>query len=117
MRSGSNGDEFDRRLSHSDLPGSLDLAAAMVLAVTFMVLFSPHYAWYFAWLIPFTCIYPVAAVIYLTCAALYLHIADWPLGVADGLYVYGGFALVLVAELAIRRYWNKEEGHGTAVPA
>jgi alpha-1,6-mannosyltransferase len=94
-----------------------DLAAAMVLAVTFMVLFSPHYAWYFAWLIPFTCIYPVAAVIYLTCAALYLHIADWPLGVADGLYIYGGFALVLVAELAIRRYWNKEEGHGTAVPA
>jgi alpha-1,6-mannosyltransferase len=94
-----------------------DLAAAMVLAVTFMILFSPHYPWYFVWLIPFTCIYPVVAVIYLTCAALYMHIADWPLGVADGLYIYGGFALLLVAEITIRRHRKKEEEHGTAVPA
>jgi alpha-1,6-mannosyltransferase len=101
-------------LRHQSKP---DLAAAMALAVTFMVLFSPHYSWYFIWLIPFTCIYPVVAVIYLTCAALYLHIADWPLGVVDGAYIYGGFALVLVAEIAIRRYRKKEEEHGTAVPA
>ena len=32
-----------------------DLWGAMVLAVTFLVLFSPHYAWYFAWLVPFLC--------------------------------------------------------------
>jgi hypothetical protein len=94
-----------------------DLAAAMVLAVTFMVLFSPHYPWYFAWLIPFVCIYPRAAVIYLTCAASYLHIAGWPPSLGDGLIIYGGFALVLLGELAVRRFSKKEEVHGDAVPA
>jgi alpha-1,6-mannosyltransferase len=96
-----------------------DLAAAMVLAVTFIVLFSPHYAWYFAWLIPLTCVHPRVAVIYLTCAASYLRlgIASWPPSLADGLILYGGFALVLIGELAIRRFSKKEEVHGDAVPA
>jgi hypothetical protein len=94
-----------------------DLAAAMMLAVTFMILFSPHYPWYFAWLIPFACVHPLAAVIYLTCAASYLHIAIWPPGLGDGLILYGGFALILIGELAIRRLNKKEEAHGDAVPA
>jgi hypothetical protein len=94
-----------------------DLAAAMMLAVTFMILFSPHYPWYFAWLIPFVCVHPLAAVIYLTCAASYLHIAIWPPGLGDGLILYGGFALILIGELAIRRFNKKEEVHGDAVPA
>ena len=91
----------------------------MVLAVTFMVLFSPHYPWYFAWLIPFVCIYPRAAVIYLTCAASYLHlrIASWPPSLGDGLVLYGGFAVILAGELAVRRFSKKEEVHGDAVPA
>jgi alpha-1,6-mannosyltransferase len=94
-----------------------DLAGAMLLAVTFMILFSPHYPWYFAWLIPFVCVHPLAAVIYLTCAASYLHIATWPPNLADGLILYGGFALILTAELALRRFNKKEEVHGDAVPA
>jgi alpha-1,6-mannosyltransferase len=94
-----------------------DLAAAMLLAVTFMVLFSPHYPWYFAWLIPFVCVYPLASVIYLTCAASYLHIANWPPSLPVGLLLYGGFALILTGELAIRRLNKKEEVHGDAVPA
>lgn len=96
-----------------------DLAAAMLLAVTFIVLFSPHYPWYFAWLIPFVCVYPLAAVIYLTCAASYLHldIAAWPPSLRDGLLLYGGFALVLIGELAVRRFSKKEEARGDAVPA
>jgi alpha-1,6-mannosyltransferase len=94
-----------------------DVAAAMALAVTFMVLFSPHYPWYFAWLIPLVCVRPRAAVIYLTCAASYLHIATWPPSLGDGLILYGGFALILMAELAIRRFSKKEEVNGDAVPA
>ena len=42
-----------------------DLAGAMLLAVTITLLFSPHYAWYFAWLVPFLCFYPVVGVLYL----------------------------------------------------
>jgi alpha-1,6-mannosyltransferase len=99
-------------------PGA-DLAGAMALMVTFVVLVSPHYPWYFAWLIPFVCIYPLAAVIYLTCASSYLHlsIATWPPSLGDGLILYGGFALVLIGEPAIRRFNRKEEVHGDALPA
>jgi len=51
-----------------------DLAAAMVLAIAFTVLFSPHYSWYFAWIIPFLCCYPSVAAIYLTCCRELLHL-------------------------------------------
>jgi alpha-1,6-mannosyltransferase len=94
-----------------------DIAAALMLAVAFTVLLSPHYPWYFAWLIPFVCICPRACVIYLTCAASYLHVANWPPSVPDGLVIYGGFALVLLGELAFRRFSKKEAEHGDAVPA
>jgi len=90
----------------------------MVLAIAFLILFSPHYPWYFAWLIPLTCIYPRASVIYLTSAVGYLHVSNnWPPGLADGLVIYGGFALLLLAELAVKKLGKKEAAHGDAVPA
>lgn len=95
-----------------------DLAAAMALAIAFLILFSPHYAWYFAWLVPLTCIYPRPAAIYLTCAVGYLHVSNnWPPGLVDGLVIYGGFALVLMGEIAVRKLNKKEAVHGDAVPA
>ncbi len=97
-------------------PGT-DLWGAMVLAVTFLVLFSPHYAWYFAWLVPFLCFYPSAAVLYLTCAANWHYIGHWPPHLSDGLILYGGFFAILVVELSFRRYRRKEARHGDAVPA
>lgn len=100
-------------------PGA-DLAGAMLLAVTFTILFSPHYTWYFAWLVPFLCFYPVIGVIYLTCAASYLYFAHWPPSVPDGLVIYGPCALLLVAEFAFRRYRDstrKKSEARDAVPA
>jgi hypothetical protein len=94
-----------------------DLLAALVLAIAFMILFSPHYSWYFAWLIPFACIYPLAGLIYLTCAAIYLHFAPWPPTAADGLIVYGISALILLGGVVMSRYRRKEPGHGSPVPA
>ncbi len=49
-----------------------DIAGALLLATAFTVLSSPHYPWYFAWLVPFLCFHPIAGVLYLTCAASYL---------------------------------------------
>ena len=83
-------------------PGA-DLAGGMLLAVAFTFLISPHYAWYFAWLVPFLCFYPVVGVLYLTCAVSYLYFAHWPPSVWDGLVIYGPCVLILVAELAFRR--------------
>jgi alpha-1,6-mannosyltransferase len=99
-----------------------DLAGGMLLAVAFTILFSPHYAWYFAWLVPFLCFYPVIGVIYLTCAANYLYFAHWPPNVSEGLVVYGPCLVLLAAELALRRQRDKkrqksEERHADAVPA
>src|SRR4029077_13386753 len=75
-----------------------DLAGAMLLAVTFTLLFSPHYAWYFAWLVPFLCFYPVVGVLYLTCACSYLYFAHWPPTLSEGLPIYGPCILILIAE-------------------
>jgi hypothetical protein len=85
-----------------------DLAAAMVLAVLFVILVSPHYPWYFAWLIPFLAVYPVIGVIYLSCAALYLNLSEWPPTVVDGLLIYGVALLLLAVELVVRRHWGTE---------
>ncbi len=46
----------------------------MVLATTTTVLFAPHYSWYFAWLVPFLCFVPSAAVFYLTIASFLLYL-------------------------------------------
>ncbi len=100
-------------------PGA-DLAGAMLLAVTFTILLSPHYAWYFAWLVPFLCFYPVIGVVYLTCAASYLYFAHWPPSVWEGLVIYGPCVLILIAEFAFRRHRDstrKKSEARHAVPA
>jgi hypothetical protein len=94
-----------------------DLAAAMVLGVTFVVLVSPHYPWYFAWIIPFLAFYPVVGVVALTCAALYINLSDWPPSVSDGLVIYGTTFALLAAEFFVRQYTKKETPHGSAVAA
>ena len=54
-------------------PSGGDLLSTTVLIFAALVLMSPHYPWYFAWLVPFLCFYPFAAGLCLTCAATYLH--------------------------------------------
>jgi alpha-1,6-mannosyltransferase len=97
-------------------PGA-DLGGAMLLAVTFTFLFSPHYSWYFAWLVPFLCFYPIVGVIYLTCACNSLYFAHWPPTVSEGLVIYGPSLLMLIAEFAVRRRQRSEQRHGDAIAA
>jgi hypothetical protein len=97
-------------------PGA-DLLGAMVLITTFLFLLTPHYVWYFAWLVPFLCFYPSAAVIYLTCAINWLYLGQASTWLADGLIIYGGFVAVLVAEGLVRRQFRKEAQRGDAVTA
>jgi alpha-1,6-mannosyltransferase len=95
----------------------VDLAGAMLLAVAFTLLLSPHYAWYFAWLVPFLCFYPVVGVIYLTCACSYLYFAQWPPTVWDGVPIYVPSIVILVAEFALRHRRKAEEPDADAVAA
>jgi alpha-1,6-mannosyltransferase len=94
-----------------------DLAAALWLGVAFLVLLSPHYPWYFAWIIPFLGFYPAVGVVYLTCAASYLRLSDWPPTVLEGLAIYGITIVLLATEFLVRRHSRKEAPRGSAVAA
>jgi uncharacterized membrane protein len=94
-----------------------DLAGAMLLAVVVTILISPHYPWYFAWLVPFLCFYPLVGIIYLTCACALLYLGHWPLTLWDTLPLYAPAILILVAELALRGRPKTEQSHADAVAA
>ena len=50
------------------------LRSSLVIASVFIVLLSPHFSWYFAWLIPFLCFVPSFPVFYLTLASFLLYL-------------------------------------------
>lgn len=49
------------------------LRGGLIIASVFMVLLSPDFAWYFAWLIPFLCFVLSPAVFYLTLSSFLLY--------------------------------------------
>jgi hypothetical protein len=80
------------------------LASAMALAVAVMVLLSPHYPWYFAWIVPFICFTPRPSVLYLTVACPLLYFVPGgpdPEGARMRFEwaIYGPFAALVVLEL------------------
>jgi alpha-1,6-mannosyltransferase len=84
------------------------LASAMTLAVVAMVLLSPHYPWYFAWIVPLICFTPRASVLYLTIACPLLYFVPGgpdPEGARMALEwaIYGPFAALVAFELWRRR--------------
>jgi alpha-1,6-mannosyltransferase len=83
------------------------VTAALALATLFMVLVSPHFAWYFAWLLAFLCLAPSAAVLYLSVASILLYFIGGGPDLDGGrmileLAVYGPFAVIALIEW--RRY-------------
>jgi alpha-1,6-mannosyltransferase len=91
-------------------------AAATVLATTLVVLVSPHYPWYFAWLIVFACFLRSLALLWLTtmCLLLYLvpvesHIVRDAHRLAVESMIYGPFAALAVMDLW---YHRRYQHHG-----
>jgi alpha-1,6-mannosyltransferase len=80
------------------------LGSALTLAVAAMVLVSPHYPWYFAWLVPLICFTPRPSVLYLTLACPLLYFVPGG-GALEGKRmafewaIYGPFAALVVFEL------------------
>jgi hypothetical protein len=80
------------------------LASALTLAVAAMVLLAPHYAWYFAWIVPLICFTPRPSVLYLTAACPLLYFVPGG-GELEGARlpfewaIYGPFAALLAFEL------------------
>jgi hypothetical protein len=80
-------------------------AVFLPLAAAFLVLVSPHYPWYFAFLLPFLCRAPYAPLLYvsLACFIFYLPpIKDYDDYLTAGLWLYGGGAVLAVADFLVR---------------
>jgi alpha-1,6-mannosyltransferase len=96
------------------------LAGAALLATAFTVLLSPHYAWYFAWLIPFGCLLPSLSLLWLTLVSFVLYLV--PVGshlVRDShrllveSLLYAPFAVLALIEFW--RFRRREQlTHGTS---
>ena len=76
--------------------------AGLVLACALNLCFSPHYPWYFLWLLPFVALWPWWPAFYMVLAPTYL--LSTRLGVpGEGIYqmnvrLYGGFFALLAAD-------------------
>ncbi len=86
-----------------------DFTGAAWLAAAFVVLVSPHYPWYFVWLIVFACFAPRLSLLWLTIASFLLYLV--PVGsqlVRDNhrllveLAIFGPFAVLTVFDLRRR---------------
>jgi hypothetical protein len=91
------------------------LASAMTLAVAAMVLLSPHYPWYFAWIVPFICFTPRPSVLYLTVACPLLYFVPGgpdPEGVRMRFEwaIYGPFAALVALEFWRQRVARTDIG-------
>jgi alpha-1,6-mannosyltransferase len=79
---------------------------ACALATVVIVLFAPHFPWYFAWLIPFLCFVPLPSLFYLTAASFILY-GSWLGDEPEQMFwlnsaIYLPFALLLASELLAR---------------
>ena len=79
-------------------PDKPDLSGAFSTAVTVMVFFSPHYAWYFLWLVPFLCFFPRPSAFWLTLSATALYRLQWPPSLIGASIQYAPFAALLILE-------------------
>jgi hypothetical protein len=86
----------------------------IVLSSAFLVLTSPHYAWYFAWAIPFLCSALYPPLLYMTLVSFLIYLPRTSFFgsrfVVDSV-IYGGFALLALAGFAARfmRPGDKDE--------
>ena len=81
----------------------------LLIASTFTVLLTPHYLWYFSWLVPFLCFVPSIPILFLTLACSFLFgslYGSW-FGTTDemfaiNLFLYLPLALLVMSEILHR---------------
>ena len=73
---------------------------AAILAVATMVVISPHYPWYLAWLALFACAAPYRSVIYLSASGVLLYLDPFHRDLIYPAFVYGPCILLGVWDVA-----------------
>ena len=59
--------------------------SGLIIGSVFMLLLTPHWPWYFSWLIPFLCFVPAVPIFYLTLASFILYLT-WYGDAADRVF-------------------------------
>jgi len=81
--------------------------SALVIATMLNIVYSPHYPWYFLWLLPFVTIVPWRPAFYLVAASAFLFGTN--LGTPGepmyrlNILLYSGFAFMLAYDLVARQ--------------
>lgn len=91
----------------------LRFADAILLASAFLFLTSPHYAWYFAWVIPLLCGATYVPLLFATLASFLNYLPRTTfLGsrLAVDSIIYGGFALLALGSFAAASARRRREG-------
>jgi hypothetical protein len=82
--------------------------ASMMYALALMLLFSPHYPWYIAWLIPLIALYPNWVTLTYACAFFYGFTTKWavpgPGMFALNSWIYFAVLCALVVEVVWREW-------------
>jgi hypothetical protein len=93
---------------------------AFSLAIALMLLFSPHYPWYLAWLVPFFTIVPNLTAFAYICGLFYM--CTTPLAVGFGpqqfllnKILYGGVVLAFLLDILLHR-WCVHRPHFALAP-
>ena len=92
-----------------DAPRTAFLAPAYGLALALMLLFSPHYPWYVAWLLPFFVLLPSLTVFAYVGGLFYLCTTALAVGYGPKQFelneiLYATVAIALVVEFILRRF-------------
>ena len=82
---------------------------ASALAFVLMLLFSPHYPWYIAWLVLFLTIVPDITVFAYVCGLFYLCTTEIAVGYGPQQFLlnkilYGGLLVALLLDIALRNW-------------
>jgi hypothetical protein len=85
------------------------LVAGSLIVVT-IALLSPHYPWYFCWIVAFIPFLPRYSLIYLTTSVFYIYVTEDPASIWTGLVIYGPFLALFAFEQGRRLSPRLQEG-------
>lgn len=88
------------------------LLPSFAMALALMLLFSPHYPWYLAWLVPFLTLIPNLTVMAYVCAFFYMCTTSLATGYGPSQFmlneiVYALLSLAACLEVAVRVKWRQ----------